>query len=46
MKKSRKEILFEIDHFSVKNSSSQLITNDLMTDQTISAAFSHFHSAQ
>jgi hypothetical protein len=46
MKKSRKEILLEIDHFSVKNFSSQSITDDLMTDQTISAAFSHFRSAQ
>jgi hypothetical protein len=46
MKKSRKEILFEIDHFSVKDSSSQSIANDLMTDQTIFAAFSHSCSAQ
>jgi hypothetical protein len=46
MKKSKKEILFEIDHFSVKNSSSQSITNNLMTDQTIFAASSHLRSAQ
>jgi hypothetical protein len=46
MKKSKKEILFEIDHFSVKNSSSQSIADDLMTNQTISAAFSHSRSAQ
>jgi hypothetical protein len=46
MKKSKKEILLEIDHFSIKNSSSQLIADDLMTDQTISAASSHFRSAQ
>jgi hypothetical protein len=46
MKKSREEILFEIDHFSVKNSSSQSVTDDLMTNQTISAATSHSRSAQ
>jgi hypothetical protein len=46
MKKFKKEILFEIDHFSVKNSNLQSITDDLMTDQTISAAFSHSRSAQ
>jgi hypothetical protein len=46
MKKSREEILFEIDHFSVKNSSSQSVTNDLMTNQTISAASSHSRFAQ
>jgi hypothetical protein len=46
MKKSKKEILFEIDHFSVKNSNSQSIADDLMTDQTIFAASSHFRSAQ
>jgi hypothetical protein len=45
MKKSR-EILLEIDHFSVKNFSSQSVADDLMTDQTISAAFSHSRSAQ
>jgi hypothetical protein len=46
MKKSKKEILLEIDHFSVKNSSSQSVADDLMTNQTISAAFSHSRSAQ
>jgi hypothetical protein len=46
MKKSKKKILFEIDHFSVKNSSSQSVTDDLMTNQTISAATSHSRSAQ
>jgi hypothetical protein len=46
MKKFKKKILFEIDHFSVKNFNSQLITNDLMTNQTISAAFSYSRSAQ
>jgi hypothetical protein len=46
MKKFRKEILFEIDHFSVKNFNSQLITNDLMTNQTIFAASSHSRFAQ
>jgi hypothetical protein len=46
MKKFKKKILLEIDHFSVKNSSSQSVANDLMTDQTISAAFSHSRSAQ
>jgi hypothetical protein len=46
MKKSKKKILFEIDHFSVKNFSSQSITDDLMTDQTISAASSYSRSAQ
>jgi hypothetical protein len=46
MKKSKKEILFEIDHFSIKNFSSQSIINDLMTNQTISAASSHSRSAQ
>jgi hypothetical protein len=46
MKKSKKEILFEIDHFSIKNFSSQSVTDDLMTNQTISAAFSHSRSAQ
>jgi hypothetical protein len=46
MKKSKKRILFEIDHFSVKNFNSQSVANDLMTDQTISAASSHFRSAQ
>jgi hypothetical protein len=46
MKKFRKEILLEIDHFSVKNSSSQSVANDLMTDQTISVASSHSRFAQ
>jgi hypothetical protein len=46
MKKSKKKILFEIDHFSVKNSSSQSIADDLMTNQTISVAISHSRSAQ
>jgi hypothetical protein len=46
MKKFKKKILFEIDHFSVKNSSSQSIANDLMTNQTIFVVFSHFRSAQ
>jgi hypothetical protein len=46
MKKSKEEILLEIDHFSIKNSSSQSIADDLMTDQTISAASSHSRSAQ
>jgi hypothetical protein len=46
MKKSRKRILLEIDHFSVKNSSSQLVADDLMTDQTISVATSHSRFAQ
>jgi hypothetical protein len=46
MKKFKKEILFEIDHFSVKNSSSQSVADDLMTDQTIFVASSHSRSAQ
>jgi hypothetical protein len=46
MKKSKEEILFEIDHFSVKNSNSQSVADDLMTDQTISAASSHSRSVQ
>jgi hypothetical protein len=46
MKKSRKKILFEIDHFSIKNFSSQSVANDLMTNQTIFAATSHSRSAQ
>jgi hypothetical protein len=46
MKKSRKRILLEIDHFSIKNFNSQSVTNDLMTNQTISAATSHSRSAQ
>jgi hypothetical protein len=46
MKKSKKKILFKIDHFSVKHSSSQSVADNLMTNQTISAASSHSHSAQ
>jgi hypothetical protein len=46
MKKFREEILLEIDHFSVKNFSSQSIADNLMTNQTISAASSHSRSAQ
>jgi hypothetical protein len=46
MKKLKKEILFEIDHFSIKNSSSQSIADDLMTNQTIFAAISHSRFAQ
>jgi hypothetical protein len=46
MKKFKKKILFEIDHFSVKNSNSQSMTNDLMKNQTISAASLHSRSAQ
>jgi hypothetical protein len=46
MKKSKEEILFEIDHFSVKDSSSQSVADDLMTNHTISAASSHSRSAQ
>jgi hypothetical protein len=46
MKKSKKRILLEIDHFSVKNLNSQSIADDLMTNQTISAATSHSRSVQ
>jgi hypothetical protein len=46
MKKSRKKILFEIDHFSVKDLNSQSITNDLMINQTISIAISYSRFAQ
>jgi hypothetical protein len=46
MKKFKKKILFEIDHFSVKNFNSQSIADDLMTNQTIFAAFSYSRSAQ
>ncbi len=46
MKKFKKRILFEIDHFSIKNFNSQSVTDDLMTNQTISAASSHSRSAQ
>jgi hypothetical protein len=45
MKKSKEKIFFEIDYFSIKDSSSQSITNDLMTDQTISVASLHSRSA-
>ncbi len=46
MKKFKKKILFEIDHFSIKNSNTQSITNDLMTNQTIFAATSYSRSVQ
>jgi hypothetical protein len=46
MKKFKKKILLEIDHFSVKNFSSQSVADDLMTNQTIFAAISHSRSAQ
>ncbi len=46
MKKSKKKILFEIDHFSIKNFNSQLVADDLMTNQTIFAAISHSRSVQ
>jgi hypothetical protein len=46
MKKSKKKILLEIEHFSIKNFSSQSITDDLMTNQTIFVAISHSRSAQ
>jgi hypothetical protein len=46
MKKSKKKILLEINHFSIKNSNSQSVANDLMTNQTISAVISHSRSAQ
>jgi hypothetical protein len=46
IKKFKKKILFEINHFSVKNFNLQSITNDLMTNQTIFAAISHSRSAQ
>ncbi len=46
VKKFKEEILFEIDHFSVKNFSSQSVTNDLMTNRTISAVSSHSRSVQ
>jgi uncharacterized membrane-anchored protein YjiN (DUF445 family) len=35
IKKSKKRILFEIEHFSVKDFISNSTTNDLMTNQTI-----------
>jgi hypothetical protein len=46
MKKSKKKILFEIDHFSIQNFNSQSVADDLMTNQTIFAATSHFRSVQ
>ncbi len=46
MKKFKEKILLEIDHFSVKDSSSQSIADDLMTNQTISAAISHSRFVQ
>jgi hypothetical protein len=46
MKKSKQKILFEIDHFSVKNFSSQSVADDLMTNQTIFAAFLYSRSVQ
>jgi hypothetical protein len=46
MKKSKKRILFEIDHFSIKNFNSQLITNDLMINQKIFVVISHFRFVQ
>jgi hypothetical protein len=46
MKKSKKRILFEIDHFSVKNLNSQSITDDLMTNSTIFAAILHSRFTQ
>jgi hypothetical protein len=46
MKKFKEKILLEIDHFSVKDSSSQSIADDLMTNQTISVAISHSRFAQ
>jgi hypothetical protein len=46
MKEFKKRIFFEIDHFLIKNFNSQSIADDLMTDQTIFAAISHFRSAQ
>jgi hypothetical protein len=46
MKKFKKRILFEIDHFSVKNFNSRSVTNDLMINQTIFVATSHSRSAQ
>ncbi len=46
MKKFKKKILFEIDHFSIKNFNSQSVADDLMINQTIFAATSHSRSAQ
>jgi hypothetical protein len=46
MKKFKKKIFLEIDHFSIKNFNSQSVADDLMTNQTIFAASSHSRSAQ
>jgi hypothetical protein len=46
MKKFKKRILSEIDHFSIKNFNSQSVADDLMTNQTIFVASSHSRSAQ
>jgi hypothetical protein len=46
MKKFKKKILFEINHFSIKNSNLQSITNDWITNQTIFVAILHFRFAQ
>jgi hypothetical protein len=46
MKKFKKKILLEIDHFLIKNSSSQSVTDDLMTNQTIFVVISYFRSTQ
>jgi hypothetical protein len=42
MNKFKERIFFEIDHFSIKNSNSQSVADDLMTNQTIFVATSHF----
>jgi hypothetical protein len=46
MKKFKKRILFEIDHFSIKNFNSQSVVNDLITNQTIFVAISHSRITQ
>jgi hypothetical protein len=46
MKKFKENFFLEIDHFSVKNSSSQSVANNLMTNQTIFAVTLHFRSVQ
>ncbi len=46
MKKSKNKILLEIDHFSIKDFNSQSVTNDLMTNQTISTASSYSRFVQ
>jgi hypothetical protein len=46
MKKFKKKIPLEIDHFLVKNLNLQSITNDLMINQTIFAAISHSRFVQ